>query len=86
MRDYHIDRDRGVYITSAGWNRSPFTTDAFRYATDSFRYAFEVLQDSQLLRDIWESCMWNGYSNEDKETNIKEIKAADNDKVDEFLA
>ena len=90
MRDYHTDRDRGVYITGAGRSRSTFTTD-------TFRHAFEVLQDrkyvnhidnvaasesinNQLLRDIWESSMWNWYSDEDKEIN-----AASNSELRDFL-
>lgn len=36
MRDYHTDHDRKFYLSSAGWNRSAYTTDAFRYAFENF--------------------------------------------------
>lgn len=95
-QDYHTDRDRGMYITSAGWNRSPFTTDTFGYTVEVSQdrkyvnhkdsVAASESTNNQLLRYMWESWMWDWYSDKDQETNTKEIKAADNDNVDKFLA
>lgn len=101
-QDYHTDRYREIYLSSAGWNRSAYTTDAFRYAFENF---VNVAADFSDFTDESIAIMHNPdgsvtYTNIDWNKihwfdNItfstpfsieKEIKAADSDKIDEFLS
>lgn len=84
-QDYHTDRDRRFYITSAGWNRSAYVADAFRYAFEKHaNYKADVAAseslDNQLLRDIWGNWVWNWSADEEKEIN-----PASNGELGEFL-
>lgn len=87
-QDYHTDRDREIYLSSAGWNRSAYTTDAFRYALEAWRdsdyyYNSKVnvaASESELWRDVWENLMWNWFADEEKEIN-----AASNSELRDFL-
>ena len=91
-QDYHTDRDRKIYLSSAGWNRYAYTTDAFRYAFENF---VNVVASESELRMLsldfsdftdttnidWNKMHW--FNNMPFE---KEIEAADSDKIDEFLS
>ena len=88
-QDYHIDRDREIYLSSAGWNRSAYTTDALRNAFEALRdsdyyYNSKVnvaASESELLRGIWGNWMMgNWFADEEKET-----KAASNSELRDFL-
>lgn len=87
-QDYHIDRDREIYLSSAGWNRSAYTTDAFRYALEAWRdsdyyYNSKVnvaTSESELWRDVCRNLMWDWFIDEEKET-----KAASNSELRDFL-
>ena len=87
-QDYHTDRDREIYLSSAGWNRSAYTTDAFRYALEAWRdsdyyYNSKVnvaASESELWRDVLGDWMWNWFADEEKEIN-----AASNSELGDFL-
>ena len=87
-QDYHTDRNREIYLSSAGWNRSAYTTDALRYAFEALRdsdyyYNSKVnvtASESELWRDVLGNCMWNRFADEEKEMN-----AASNSELGDFL-
>lgn len=87
-QEYHTDRDREIYLSSAGWNRSAYTTDALRYAFEALRDSdyyynskFNVTaSESELWRDVLGNCMWNWFADEEKEMN-----AASNSELGDFL-
>ena len=78
-QDYHTDRDREIYLSSAGWNRSAYTTerDSDYYYNSKVNVA---ASGTELWRDLFGDWVRNWFADEEKEMN-----AASNSELGDFL-